>query len=88
MTQHREEPTWNRERVIRTSISNDQLQIDFGDEWYEFLSEGRLRELCQAAEGRLQQFACTRTKGKGTGKGKSQGKSLYGGMSFIDPTNY
>ena len=59
-----------------------------GDEWYKFLAEGRLGELCQAAEGRLQQYAFTRTKGKGTGKGKSQGKSLYGGMTFIDPTNY
>ena len=47
-----------------------------------------MRELCQAAEGRLQQFALTRAEGKGTGKGKSPGKSLHGGMTFIDPTNY
>ena len=62
---------------MRTSSVNDQLHADSGDEWYEFLPEGRLRELCQAAEGRLQQFALTRTQGgKGTSKGQSQSKSF------------
>ena len=59
---------------------------EFGETWFEFLSEGRLQEILETSDGKLQQRSLSR--GKGKGKGKAKGKSMYGSMTFIDPMEY
>ena len=78
--------TWNNtDLVLRTSISNEKLQVEFGDDWQEFLAAGNLQEVLQKARDSIDRSAVFVSKGKG--KGQSKGKTPSKGFWGIDVDN-
>ena len=78
--------TWNGELVLSTDVSDSKLQVEFGDEWQEFLAPGNLQDVLQKARDSIERAAMFNTKGKGKGSGK--GKACVDNFWGIGADNY
>ena len=81
--------TWNStDLVMRTSISHDKLQVEFGNDWQDFLAAGNLQEVLQKARDSIDRSALFASKGKGKGKGQGKGKTPTNNFWGIEVDNY
>ena len=72
--------------MLSTEVSDSKLQVEFGDEWQEFLAPGNLQDVLQKARDSIERAAMFNTRGKGKGSGK--GKACVDNFWGIGADNY